>query len=401
MLVAAVAVGFLGWWGLREYQFRQSRKAAEDALAKYDFPAARTRLSECMGWRPGDPEIRLLAAQAARRDGAFDEAQDQLIRYREIAGLTEPWRLESSLQSVAAGQIESEVKYLMTLADTRHPAAEQILETLALGSVESYRFDRAGFWVSQLLKHFPQNPVGRLLTAQNLVLRGRHDQAASLCREILADNPRFLKVRTYLADILYKAQKYEEGVEAYRELLALRPGEAEPLLGLAQCLERLGRTDEARPLMAELEARHAGDSEVLLECGQFAVKEGRLADAERLLRRANQIAPNDHEIHFQLGRCLELLGRLDESRYHLDEFKRIEADLRRMELLLAEIAKDPGDPSPRREVGTICLRNGQTQEGLRWLNGVLETHPGDPATLRLLATYAPKIGSPVAGNTGR
>jgi Tfp pilus assembly protein PilF len=51
------------------------------------------------------------------------------------------------------------------------------------------------------------------------------------------------------------------------------------------------------------------------------------------------------------------------------------------------VVNNPRDPTPRREAGLICLRNGQSAEGLRWLHGALEVAPGDRATHALLADY--------------
>jgi Flp pilus assembly protein TadD len=388
LLCAAIlaAVGFAGWYGVREYLSRRAYRAAQEALAQYDFPAARDRLRDCLDWRPRDPEVLLLAAQAARRDGALDEAGEYLARYRDEEGATAQWRLEAALQRAAGGRVEG-VEYLTRLIDTNDPASEQIWEALAEGSVVSYRFERQSFVIGEMLKRHPRNPIGRLLRAQMYVIGGKHDRAAEECREILSDYPRFVRARLYLAGVLYTSQKYEEGAEAYAELRRERPDDLEVLLGLARCLDRSGRTEEARPLVRELEERHADNSEAMLECGRFALKEQRLADAERLLRRALELAPNDHEVHFQLGRCLEQLGRSEEARKHVAEFKRIEADLLRMQQLHTELVKSPRDPDLRRELGLICLRNGQDREALRWLSGVLDTHPDDRATHAALADY--------------
>jgi len=386
-VVALAALGFAAWYGARLYLFHRDLGAAEEALAQYDFPATREKLRDCLAFRPRHPEALLLAARAARRDGALDEARAHLTRYYEREGLTAEWRLESRLQRVAEGRVEEDVEYLTTLVDTGGPAtAEQILEALAEGSVTSYH-ELQRFWVGTLLNHFPKNPVGRLIRAQNAVIGGRHDHAAEECRAILADYPRFVRARLYLAGVLYRSQRYEEGAAAYEELRRTRPGDLEVTLGLARSLDRSGRTEEARPLVRELEGRHADNSEALLECGRFALKDGRPDDAERLLTRAVALAPNDPEVRFQLSACLERLGRTEESRVHLAEFKRIEADLRRMEQLQAEIAKAPKNPAPRREMGLICLRNGQDQEALRWLYGVLDTHPNDRATHEALANH--------------
>ncbi|MCI0703500.1 MAG: tetratricopeptide repeat protein [Planctomycetia bacterium] len=386
--ILLVAIGYLTWYGVRIIRANRAYSAGEEALAAYDFPTAREQFKKCTQLRPKQPKAWLLAAQAARRDGDLVEARAFLGRYEALVGKSTPEaRLEGLLQRIQLGQYEQDIQYLISLADTRHPAAEQIMEALAVGCIYVYHLDRASFWVQQLHMHFPKNPTGRLIRAQLDDILGKREQAANVCRELLIDFPNHTQARLLLAALLFKAQNYAEAVGEYEELRRRRPADVEPLLGLARCLERLGRLDEARPLMQELEERHADNSEALLECGRFAVRENRLADAERLLRRAVQLAPSDHIIHYHLGLCLEQLGKTNEAQQHLARFKQIEADLVRMQQLLEAIVKTPLDPTPRREAGLICLRNGQNTEGLRWLQGALELAPNDKATHEALADY--------------
>jgi Flp pilus assembly protein TadD len=165
------------------------------------------------------------------------------------------------------------------------------------------------------------------------------------------------------------------------------PDDLEVLLGVARCLLRLERLEDARPFIQELADRHHSAPAALLECGRFALKDMRPGDAERFLLRAVELDPNDPEIHFTLSLCLDQLDKPEEAKQHLAKFRLIEADLARMERLVAESVRTPNDPTPRREIGAICLRNGDTKEGLRWLNGVLDSHPNDRATHAILAEY--------------
>jgi Flp pilus assembly protein TadD len=389
-IVVIAAVSYLGWYGVRLIRFHDSNSAAESALAVHDFPAARGHLDAALVLRPRDPETLLLAAQAARRGDAPEEAELFLARYREVAGFTDQWKLEAALQRVTRGGIEDglDLELLLPIADTPgHPDGEQILEALAVGSETVYRYDRVGLWVGQLLKHFPKNPRGRLLLAEHEAGRGREAEAIAVCRAILADFPHIAKARYFLAELLYRAQTYEEALAEYRDLYRDHPSEFEALLGLARCLERLDRVDEARPFVRELEATHAGNSEALLECGRFAIRERRLADAERLLRAALELASRDQEVHFHLSVCLEHQGKSEEARRHLAEFKKIEADIIRLQELKVAVAKSPLDPAPRREAGEICLRNGDDPKALRWFYSVFDSHPNDRATHELLANY--------------
>ena len=285
------------------------------------------------------------------------------------------------------GLVKENVDALLDHVEVRHPDSEQILEALAQGCVHVYRLDEATFWTKQLLDRFPNNPVGRLLDAQtNETLR----RAAALRSRSWAagrGSPRDDKARLYLADLLFKAHQHEEAARHYRELHRRRPHDLAPLLGLAAALLTLERLDEAEPLLGELEKQHADNSEALLKCARFALRQQRPADAEPLLRRALVLAPRDHEVHFELAACLGQLNRTDESHQHLEEFKQIEADMKELDKAFQAMVKDPADPTPRREAGRICLRNGQVAEGLRWLYGALEADPHHIATHQVLADF--------------
>lgn len=380
-----LAVALAAWHAVRLTRADYAVSRAEEALARYDFPAAREELRQAADLRPGHPAIWLLAAQAARRDGDPAEARRHLQRYTDLAGTTPDGRLEADLQRAQAGDIDLDARELTVKADAGHPATEQILEALAVGSVQVYHFDRAAVCVQHLLARYPANPVGRLIRAQMDDVLRKRDRAEAECRELVADFPDNDRARTLLAGLLYRAQRFAEAADQYDELRRRRPEDLSPLLGLARCRDRQGRPDEARPLMREMEERFAGNSQAVLECGKFALSDGRPADAERLLRRAVELSPGDHEIHYQLGLCLERAGKAEEAREHFDRFKQVEADLVRLDALLKAVVNSPQDPGPRREAGLICLRNGQPDEALRWLQGALALAPADPATRAALA----------------
>lgn len=387
-LLALVAAVGSCWYAGRIIRSNRASAAAEEALARYDFPAARNHLARAIQFRPQKPALWLLAAQAARRDGDLTDARKHLVHYETLAGdATLEGTLEWSLLYAQEGEIERDVQDLMWKADSRHPATEQILEALAVGSIHIYDFDRAGFWLHHLLSRFPKNPLGRLIRAQMDDVLGKRDRAAAGCRELLQDHPDNWKARLLLAGLLYRAQQYPEAAKHYSELHERRPNELSPILGLIRCRERVGQSEEARPLVQLLERDHPGNSDAMLECGRFALLESRFGDAEGLLRKAVALAPNDHEIHYQLALLFERTGKPVEAREHLERFKSIEADLTRLDNLLKAVVRSPRDPEPRREAGLICMRNGQASEGLRWLLGAVEIDPGDKASHRALADY--------------
>lgn len=401
-LVTLTLLALAGWQGLGLYRFYRDRAAAREALADYDFPEASRRLAACLGRRPRDPELLLLAAQAARRDGLLDDAEDLLDRYREQVGKSTPeGAMQGALVQVQRGKVKEYVGAMLEHLEVRHPQSEQILEALAQGSVHVYRLDEASFWTKQLLDRFPHNPIGRLLHAQTLDTLRKRDRARELARTLVEDYPHFDKGRQFLAGLLFKSHLYAEAATQYQELHRRQPRAVMPLLGLSRCLVTLGRVDEARPLFDQLAADHADNADALLECARFALRQKRPGDAEGLLRDALKLAPFDHEVHQELAVSLSQLGRADEARRHLDRHHQILADLKRLDEVFQAMVKKPNDPAPRLEAGQICLRNGQASEGLRWLLGILDLHPDHKPTHLALADHYAATGDAVRANFHR
>ena len=77
-----VAVLYLGWCGGSALWVRSEWARAERAIAEYDFAEGRRSLDRCLSVRPNDPDLRLLAARTARRDGDLEAARRHLDAYR-------------------------------------------------------------------------------------------------------------------------------------------------------------------------------------------------------------------------------------------------------------------------------------------------------------------------------
>src|SRR5262245_47517765 len=103
---AALAVGLLFALTLlwAEYHFA----AAERALAKCQFAEARRHLSLCLQVERWSAAAHLLAAQAARRDGAFDEAAAFLVDAERHGAPLESVELERMMLRAQQGDLDQE-----------------------------------------------------------------------------------------------------------------------------------------------------------------------------------------------------------------------------------------------------------------------------------------------------
>src|SRR5436190_20891130 len=95
--------------------------AAETALAKHDPIPAQHRLERRLAWWPSDQRGLLLAARAARCNGAFADAERFLTRYEAAHGTTEEYRLEWALLGAHQGDFSGDAGRLLETHDAKNP----------------------------------------------------------------------------------------------------------------------------------------------------------------------------------------------------------------------------------------------------------------------------------------
>jgi predicted Zn-dependent protease len=164
------------------------------------------------------------------------------------------------------------------------------------------------------------------------------------------------------------------------------------LLGLARCRTELHQPEAARPILDGLLATHPGDGLILLERGKVALQSSELAEAESYLRKAVAASPHNQTANYLLGQCLNQRGRPEEALQYMQEADRIHSELERLRDLMRQTRDAPPDPNTRYEIGRLLLQNAHEQEGLVWLEGLLETAPQHVPTHELLSDYYERKG---------
>jgi tetratricopeptide (TPR) repeat protein len=383
-LGVAVAAGTL--WV--EYHLR----AARLALERRDFPRARAHLTRCLQARPNAPEVHFLAARAARRAGDADAAERHLSTCQRLGWVAEAVELERALLRAQRGELARVEGYLLPGIRKDHPEAVLILEALAQGYLKTYRLGEALHCLDLWLQREPDCVPALVWRGEVKERRQQFTEAAAAYRRAVELDPDHDPARRHLAQVLLRADLAEEALGHFEHLYRHQPGNPVVLLGLARCQRLLGRRDEARQLLEALLAGQPGHVETLSERGRLALETGEAAAAEDWLRKAVALAPYDRDALYLLYQCLLQRGRRDEAQSHLTRLEAIAADLQLLSELTRKIAAAPNDPALRHEAGLICLRNGQDQEGLRWLQSALQEDPNHRPTQQALAEYYGRAG---------
>jgi tetratricopeptide (TPR) repeat protein len=379
----------------RSWQFARHLKAAREAEGRFDFAGAREHLAVCLRLRTDDPGAQLLAARAARRAGDYPAASEHLDSLREQGGEPTPEQtLERALLAAQRGDLKQAEGYLRSRLEGDAPEAPLILEALERGCLRTNRLNEALRWLARLLRLQPDNVIA-------LVDRGTVHEGVGLAEKALEDyqaacaaQPEYRAARLRLGLLLLHLHRPAEALPHFEHLHARDEGDSESTLALAQCLAELDRRAEATDLLEGLLAREPDNPKALLARGRLALDADSPGPAERWLRRAVDLLPWDQQAHYHLSRCLSRLGKRDEAKYHARKAEQIGADMKRLVRLIRKAVQSPSDPGPRVEAGRICLRNGQEQQGLRWLRGALQIDPAHRPTHAALAEYYERAGPP-------
>jgi predicted Zn-dependent protease len=390
-----VSAGLLGvhFWAQLHY------RAARRALDRQDFAEARRRLAPCLKvWFLG-AETHLVAARAARRDRAYDEAEDYLRACRRLGARPDAVDLEYKLLRAQQGDLAAVEGYLVGRVLEDDPDTALILEVLTPAYFRTYQLANAAECVRRWLEWEPDRAQAWLWRGQ-LYQRAQNDQEAlASYRRVVELDPDHREARLQLAGLLTQGYDPKEALGHF-EYLRARHGNAPPvLLGLAHCHRLLNQPAEACRLLETLLAEEPGHGPALAQRGWLALESDSPAEAETWFRRAATAMPFEKDINYGFHQCLARLGKTREAEEVMLRMKRVEADLARLDEVTRAVSGRPHDPALRCEAGAILMRNGQEAEGLRWLESALQEAPRHPATHRALADYFERTGD--AGRAAR
>jgi tetratricopeptide (TPR) repeat protein len=369
-------LGFGGYVVGVHFYVRHHLREAELAIDRYEFDEAEQQLALCLRFLPREPHLHLRMARAARLGNHFELADDHLRICQKLEGKNPENALESLLLRAQAGDIVQVERVLLEQVSLGSPDSTAILEAMAQGYNLVYHLDAARGCLNRLLKQQPENVSARLLSAALWTTAGNYEGALEDCRQAVEAQPNHRMARLRYGEALLRVGQPDEALRQF-EYLRQQLGDDQPevLMGIAHSYRELGQSETACRILDELMARNPHDSSALTERGDIALKTESPAAAEEWLRRAVADSPHDMRANFLLAQALQKQGKLEEAQRYDAARKRIEEDGKALRAAFEKVLKDPTSPEPRLEAGLICIRNGQDDEGARWLLSALEQAP--------------------------
>ncbi|MDY3562055.1 tetratricopeptide repeat protein [Gemmata sp. JC673] len=342
----AVALAFgAAAWGAWAALAPDPLRDARAALDRRDFRTASDILIKRLTGRPDDPDARLLAARAARREGDFAVAREHLRKFEQAHPPTAAYEFESDLLAAYTGSAAHADKlFAASTAAPDGPDAPWALEAFIEGTLKSrVPYSGAQFdperddpaLVTKLhtaAEQWLARRAGRPDQVQGLTWQGRIygyagelDKSLAKYRAALALDPDHFEARYHLAVALVQSAP-DECLKHFDVLIQQKPGNRFLRFLVATTRRRFGQFEGARRTLDAMLATDPNDIAALVELAQLDLDEHRPAAAEPLLQRALRVGPNVPEAHLAMSRCLQLSGRPDEAQRARKRFEDLEAE---------------------------------------------------------------------------
>ena len=394
LILAGVSGGLFGlhWWA------RHQIGAAKDLLADLRFEEADQLLDDYLRIRPSDAEAHLVAAQAKRRAGDPEAAEHHLNEFDRLQGSTPASSLERVLLLAESGALGDKESWLRSRLNKGDADSVLLLEALSRDYLISLRLADALTCLADLLKARPRHPRAWAWRAQIWGMQEKWDNALHDARQALELRPGSREARLIWAEANEGVGQTETAVCEYSWLRECEPKSPAVVLGLARCWQDLARFAEARQVLDAFLAKQPARADVLVERGRLALREEGTTPAEPYFRRAVFADPNNLDAHRFLLRCLESSGNPAESARVDGELRQLEIRIGRSQQLLSDVQAAPNEIEPRYRLGLFLLQNGREEEGLNWLNNVLQHDPQyEPARAALDAYSKRTVRRPGEG----
>jgi tetratricopeptide (TPR) repeat protein len=385
LCVVAGSLGVAAVFSWAEYHWLQALRAGE----RQDFAHAYSRLTEVLRVWPRSASTHLRAAQAARRAGRLQDADEHLAACQRLQeGVTDPMRLERLLLRALDRDAAAVHESLWRSVEEDQTNQVIILEALVQGSMKGPLTSLGQAAVARLLELQSDNVVGLYWRGVVRERLGDDEWAATDFRRVLDILPSHEDARQRLADLLVKTDPLA-ALDHLAWLRERKPSDTAVLLSQANCWKALGQPVAAAQILDTLLAEQPEHVGALIQRGLLAVQDGHAADGEQWLRRALAQLPTSLDGHYHLYECLlQQPGRAGEAGTQLAEWKRVRVDMDRLNALTAvQTDRSMHDPALIHEIGVILLRNQQEERALRLFQDALDIKPDYEPVHRTLAEH--------------
>src|SRR5215210_4395779 len=191
--------------------------------------------------RTPDPRLFRLAAEACRRLGLDEDAEDAELAAIQ-AGFHVPELNDAAVAAQEGRDVES--RLLMNRFLEAHPDDLLGLTMAAEADIHGWELERAEERLRFVLGRAPSFLRAIMLLAKFLVLQARLQEAIAVVEKVIERKPNNKTALQYIAELHAEANDHEQAAAVYGKVLALDPRDLAMWIIYAQQLRMLGRKEE-------------------------------------------------------------------------------------------------------------------------------------------------------------
>ena len=204
--------------------------------------------------------------------------------------------------------------------------------------------------------------------------------------------PDRVEIRMYLADSLQRLHRLDEAHRHFLLCVQATPRDPNALVGLGHCLFEQGNFTQAEDNLTKALAINPMHRTGTYLLAKLKVAEGNAPAALPLAETAFSLNPHDSDVRYVLAQALQGSGHAERAVPHFEFVAAQQQGQSKLRNLLEELERNPADVSLRYDIGEILLEYGNPEEGVAWLQSVLEYAPHHSKTCHALARYYRKLG---------
>ena len=404
LILAGTLVVILGLFGFLlfpkylAWQAVSLMKSSQLLLAEEYFKKAEQGISN-------DPEFLIQRARFHRKLSEFDEMSQVLEKAVTAGASALDVSTERRMADAQRGNLESlEPELPRLFSNYRDP--DEVCEAFVLGCLLKYRLQDAMELISVWEADFPDDDRANYLRGRILEHRQNLDDALFEYETAIRKNPSNSAASFSAGRVLSTKKDLEAALSRFldcsKTLGDPRPG----LIAAAGCSRILGRIEETKNYLAQAEdysegnillayrlvgePSESGKARLANERGELAFLASDFSAAADFFQTAVDASPADWRTRYRLSQAQEKAGRTAEAKANAERVKATRAALEECDPLISLLKREPNNVDARFRIGNAFLEHVSFDQGIIWLDSVLDIDPDHQGAHEALATHFEK-----------
>lgn len=331
---------------------------------------------------------------------------DEFIEFLKVAidrGLSsETARTEMMLAQAQRGDLAPLQSVLADLLVSGKDA-DEVCFAYVQGCLIKYQLDEALELLALWEADYPTDARPNLLRGRLMEHRVNLDGAQQEFQIALKKNSNYAAAAYNLARVLETEQKPGEAIPYYRQSARALKNSVPGLVGEARCLRLMQEYEKAKATLEKAtQASNDSDVEAFRLMGDPAagaeanlpMEQGYLAatiddhvSAVNYLREAVEKNPHEWRARYQLALSQREIGELEAARNNFEIVDQTKEALATCDRLFDVLQQEPDNVNARLQIGQVFLQHLSENQGIVWLNSVLDLAPNHVAAHETLAAY--------------